>query len=62
LVLPDRRTLKRQAAEPPLLVDPGCRLATRESVALRELAGQANTVFLGLGLEQWAFGSSGMPL
>jgi hypothetical protein len=37
-------------------------LATRESVALRELAGRANTVFLGLGLDQCAFGSSGMPL
>jgi hypothetical protein len=37
-------------------------LATRESVALRELAGRANTVFLGLGLDRCAFGSSGMPL
>jgi hypothetical protein len=36
--------------------------ATRRSVALRELAGRANTVFLGLGLDQCAFGSSGMPL
>jgi hypothetical protein len=33
-----------------------------ESVALRELAGRANTVFLGLGLSQCAFGTSGMPL
>jgi hypothetical protein len=37
-------------------------LATRESVALRELAGRANTVFLGLGLDRCAFGASGMPL
>jgi hypothetical protein len=36
--------------------------ATRESVALRELAGRANTVFLGLGLDRCVFGSSGMPL
>jgi hypothetical protein len=37
-------------------------LASRESVALRELAGRANAVFLRLGLESCAFGSSGMPL
>jgi hypothetical protein len=36
--------------------------ATRQSVALRELAGRANTVFLGLGLDRCVFGSSGMPL
>jgi len=36
--------------------------STRESVALRELAGRANTVFLRLGLSQCAFGGSGMPL
>ena len=36
--------------------------ATRRSVALRELAGRANTVFLRLGLSRCAFGSSGMPL
>jgi hypothetical protein len=35
---------------------------TRQSVALRELAGRANTVFLGLGLGQCAFRGSGMPL
>jgi hypothetical protein len=34
----------------------------RESTALRELAGRANAVFLGLGLGQCAFGSSGMPI
>lgn len=33
-----------------------------ESVALRKLTGRANTVFLGLGLSQCAFGTSGMPL
>jgi hypothetical protein len=33
-----------------------------ESVALRKLAGRANTVFHGLGLSQCAFGTSGMPL
>jgi hypothetical protein len=37
-------------------------LATRESVAHRELAGRANAVFLGLGLDRCACGSSGMPL
>ena len=37
-------------------------LATRESVALRELAGRANAVFLGLRLDRCAFGSSSMPL
>jgi hypothetical protein len=36
--------------------------AYRESVALRELAGRANTVFLRLGLSQCAFRGSGMPL
>jgi hypothetical protein len=36
--------------------------ATQESVALRELAGRANTVFLRLGLARCAFGGSGMPL
>lgn len=36
--------------------------AYREAVALRELAGRANTTFLGLGLDQCAFRSSGMPL
>ena len=37
-------------------------LATRESVALRELAGKVNAVYLALGLDRCAFGSSGMPL
>jgi hypothetical protein len=37
-------------------------LATRESVALRELAGRANAVFLALHLDRCAFGSSSMPL
>jgi hypothetical protein len=37
-------------------------LATRESVALRELAGRANAAYLALGLDRCAFGSSGMPL
>lgn len=37
-------------------------LATRRSIALRELAGRANAVFLRLGLSRCAFGSSGMPL
>jgi len=36
--------------------------AYRESIALRELAGRANTVFLRLGLSQCAFRGSGMPL
>jgi hypothetical protein len=36
--------------------------AYRESVALRELAGRANTVFLRLGLSRCAFGASSMPL
>ena len=36
--------------------------AYREAVALRELAGRANTTFLGLGLDQCAFRGSGMPL
>jgi hypothetical protein len=36
--------------------------SSREAVALRELAGRANTVFLRLGLPECAFGSSGMPL
>jgi hypothetical protein len=36
--------------------------SSREAVALRELAGRANTVLLQLGLAQCAFGSSGMPL
>ena len=36
--------------------------ASREAVNLRELAGRANTVFLGLGLGQCAFRGSGMPL
>jgi hypothetical protein len=36
--------------------------ASRQSVALRELAGRANAVFLRLGLSRCAFGSSGVPL
>lgn len=36
--------------------------ATQEAVALRELAGRANTVFMRLGLDRCAFGASGMPL
>jgi hypothetical protein len=36
--------------------------SSREAVALRVLAGRANTVFLQLGLAECAFGSSGMPL
>jgi hypothetical protein len=36
--------------------------ATQEAVALRELAGSANTVFMRLGLDRCVFGSSGMPL
>lgn len=36
--------------------------ATQESVALRELAGRANTVFMRLGLDRCVFGASGMPL
>jgi hypothetical protein len=36
--------------------------SSREAVALRELAGRANTVFLQLGLAECVFGSSGMPL
>jgi len=34
----------------------------REAIALRELAGRANTVFLRLGLPHCAFRGSGMPL
>jgi hypothetical protein len=37
-------------------------LATRQAVALRELAGRANSVFLAVGLDRCAFGSSSMPL
>jgi hypothetical protein len=37
-------------------------LATRRSVALRELAGRANSVFLAVGLGRCAVGSSSMPL
>ena len=36
--------------------------AYRKAVALRELAGRANTTFLGLGLDECAFRGSGMPL
>jgi hypothetical protein len=36
--------------------------ASRESFALRELAGRANAVFLRLRLAGCAFGASGMPL
>jgi len=36
--------------------------AMQEAMALRELAGRANTVFLPLGLDRCAFGVSGMPL
>jgi len=36
--------------------------ATQESVALRELAGKANTAFMQLGLDRCVFGASGMPL
>jgi hypothetical protein len=36
--------------------------ATQEAVALRELAGRANAVFLRLGLDRCALGGSGMPL
>ena len=36
--------------------------ASRASIALRELAGRANIVFLRLGLSRCAFGGSGMPL
>jgi hypothetical protein len=36
--------------------------ASQEAVALRELAGRANVVFLRLGLDRCAFGASGMPL
>jgi hypothetical protein len=34
----------------------------REAIAMRELAGRANTVFLRLGLPHCAFRASGMPL
>jgi hypothetical protein len=36
--------------------------ATQEAVALRELAGEANTVFMRLGIDRCVFGASGMPL
>ena len=36
--------------------------AMQEAVALRELSGRANAVFLRLGIDRCAFGASGMPL
>jgi hypothetical protein len=36
--------------------------SSQEAVALRELAGRANTVFLRLRLDRCTFGASGMPL
>jgi hypothetical protein len=36
--------------------------ASRRAVALRELAGRANSLFLRLGLDRCAFGAAGMPV
>jgi hypothetical protein len=36
--------------------------ATQEAVALRELAGSANTVSMRLRLDRCVFGAAGMPL